>query len=101
MYLQWILHNWSDEDCLKILKNCFKALPDSGKVIIIEFILSEAPYEDPFTQMMLFADLSMLNYNCGKERIEREFESLAREAGFSEFKVIPCDFGTPVIELRK
>jgi len=99
--LQWILHDWSDEDCVKILKNCFKALPDSGKVIILEFTLTEVPYEDPFTQTMLVADLCMLSYTGGKERTEKEFESLAREAGFTEFKAIPCDFGTPVIELLK
>ncbi|XP_031263655.1 caffeic acid 3-O-methyltransferase-like [Pistacia vera] len=41
--VQWILHDWSDEHCLKILKNCWEALPNSGKVIIVEFILLETP----------------------------------------------------------
>ncbi|PWA35268.1 Caffeate O-methyltransferase (COMT) family [Artemisia annua] len=39
----WILHDWSDADSLKILKNCYKALPENGKVIVTEFVLPEAP----------------------------------------------------------
>ncbi|KAJ0087394.1 hypothetical protein Patl1_08348 [Pistacia atlantica] len=41
--MKWILHDWSDEHCLKILKNCWEALPNSGKVIIVDFILLETP----------------------------------------------------------
>ncbi len=38
--LQWILHDWNDEECVTILRNCFKALPTSGgKVIIVESVL--------------------------------------------------------------
>ncbi|MBA0855940.1 hypothetical protein Goshw_021506 [Gossypium schwendimanii] len=25
--MKWILHDWDDEDCIKILKNCKKAIP--------------------------------------------------------------------------
>ncbi|XP_057973991.1 caffeic acid 3-O-methyltransferase-like isoform X2 [Malania oleifera] len=31
IFMKWILHDWSDELCLTLLKNCWKALPDSGK----------------------------------------------------------------------
>lgn len=31
MFLKWILHDWSDEHCLKLLKNCYKALPEHGR----------------------------------------------------------------------
>ena len=38
--VQWLLHNWSDEACVKILKNCRKAIPEkTGKVIIIDVVL--------------------------------------------------------------
>ncbi|GFY88179.1 O-methyltransferase family protein [Actinidia rufa] len=35
--MQRIMHNWSDEDCIKILKNCRKAIPEkTGKVVILD-----------------------------------------------------------------
>ncbi|KAL5998638.1 hypothetical protein ACLOJK_009581 [Asimina triloba] len=42
-FSDWVLHNSGDELCVKILRNCCKALPDSGKVIVVEFVLQ---YDD-------------------------------------------------------
>ncbi|KAH0663551.1 hypothetical protein KY290_029479 [Solanum tuberosum] len=33
--LKAILHNWDDDDCVKILKNCWRALPNDGKVVCL------------------------------------------------------------------
>ncbi|CAN7110341.1 unnamed protein product [Brassica rapa subsp. narinosa] len=30
--MKWILHDWSDEKCVEILRNCKKALPETGRV---------------------------------------------------------------------
>ncbi|KAK1559924.1 hypothetical protein Q3G72_020026 [Acer saccharum] len=43
IFLKWILHDWSDEHCLRLLKNCYKAIPDDGKVIVVEAIVPEIP----------------------------------------------------------
>ncbi|KAH7690782.1 O-methyltransferase COMT-type protein [Dioscorea alata] len=37
--LKRCLHDWNEANCIKALKNCWKALPDNGKMIIIEHIL--------------------------------------------------------------
>ncbi|KAG6524438.1 hypothetical protein ZIOFF_014347 [Zingiber officinale] len=45
----WILHDWNDEDCVMILKNCKKAIPpkeEGGKVIIIEMVTQLENEED-------------------------------------------------------
>jgi caffeic acid 3-O-methyltransferase len=42
-FLQWILHDWSDEQCLKLLKNCYDATPNDGKVIVVEAVLPAMP----------------------------------------------------------
>ncbi|KAL8482963.1 hypothetical protein ACS0TY_025860 [Phlomoides rotata] len=40
--LMWILHDWSDELCIEILKKCKEAVPkDGGKVIIVEAVIDE------------------------------------------------------------
>lgn len=103
--MQWILHDWSDDHCLKLLTNCFKALPDKGgKVIIVESILEVAPEMQkgvsahiPFEQ-----DLFMLAQNPGgKERTQKEYEALAVKAGFSGLKVICCAYNSWVMEFHK
>ncbi|BBN68454.1 O-methyltransferase 1 [Prunus dulcis] len=43
IFMKWILHDWSDEHCLKLLKNCYKAIPDNGKVIVVEELLPAMP----------------------------------------------------------
>ena len=38
--MQWIMHDWSDESCVKILKNSRKAISEeTGKVIIVDVVL--------------------------------------------------------------
>ncbi|KAK9233151.1 hypothetical protein WN943_023400 [Citrus x changshan-huyou] len=34
IFMKWILLDWSDDQRVKILKNCYDALPESGKVIV-------------------------------------------------------------------
>lgn len=36
IFMKWILHNWSDDLCIKLLKNCYDAIPSDGKVIVVE-----------------------------------------------------------------
>lgn len=81
--MQWILHDWSDEKCLKLLKNCYNAIPDDGKVIILETVLSIIPENNAAWKFASQSDVLMMTQNPGgKERTEQEFMDLATGAGF-------------------
>ncbi|KAJ1693296.1 hypothetical protein LUZ63_009994 [Rhynchospora breviuscula] len=83
--MKFIMHDWSDKHCQKILKNCYKALPESGKAIILDCILPVNP--DGTARVAFCSDLNMLvNNPGGKERTEDEFRYLAEGAGFSGFR---------------
>nr|XP_043631735.1 caffeic acid 3-O-methyltransferase [Erigeron canadensis] len=102
IFMKWICHDWSDAHCLKFLKNCYKALPDKGKVILAECILPEAPDSSLATQNVVHIDVIMLAHNPGgKERTEKEFEALAKGAGFNGFRKACCALNTWVIEFTK
>nr|QLI49055.1 O-methyltransferase 3 [Gloriosa superba] len=102
IFMKCLLHDWSDAHCLKILKNCWKALPTNGKVILAEAILPETPEIDEKSQEAFYEDLCMLTYNCGgKERTENELKSLAMNAGFTKFEVVACAVNMWVMELTK
>ncbi|THU43094.1 hypothetical protein C4D60_Mb00t07220 [Musa balbisiana] len=102
IFMKWILHDWSDEQCVKILRNCWKALPENRKVIVVECVLPIAPEATPETQSACQGDLMMLAYNPGgKERNQQEYQALANEAGFSGFKLIHVYSITWIMEFTK
>ncbi|KAF8008348.1 hypothetical protein BT93_K2121 [Corymbia citriodora subsp. variegata] len=101
IFMKWICHDWSDEHCLKLLKNCYDALPEYGKVIVADCILPEVPDTSFASRMAFQTDLIMMAYNPGgKERTEKEFEALAKATGFKRFH-IACVAFDHVMEFLK
>ncbi|PHT87766.1 Isoflavone-7-O-methyltransferase 6 [Capsicum annuum] len=90
--LKAILHNWSNEKCVKILKKCKEAIPskeNGGKVIIIDIVVDNQKGDDKSYETQLFMDMLMMVVACGKERSEQEWAKLFSDAGFSDYKIIP------------
>lgn len=100
--VQWILHDWSDEQCIGLLKNCYKALPDHGKLIVVEAIVSMAAENHTAARSLYQYDVIMMTQNPGgKERTAEEFDVLAKEAGFAYMKTLCCVHNFWVIEFYK
>ncbi|RYR08384.1 hypothetical protein Ahy_B05g076048 [Arachis hypogaea] len=74
-----ICHNWSDEKCITVLKNCYKALEENGKVIIFEMIMPEEPDSSNASKLVSIVDNSMFLHAGGKDRIEKEFGKLSKD----------------------
>ncbi|KAI8542453.1 hypothetical protein RHMOL_Rhmol08G0138900 [Rhododendron molle] len=85
-----VLHNWSDDQCLQILKNCHKALPEHGKVIVVETILPAIVDTSDAARSAFHIDLLMMTELGGKERTEQEYRNLAVGARFSGIKLEYC-----------
>nr|GEU31487.1 caffeic acid 3-O-methyltransferase-like [Tanacetum cinerariifolium] len=84
IFMKWILHDWNDDDCTKLLKNCYKALPAHGKAIVLDGILPFIPdtsYSCKFTTQIDSFMMALLT--GGKERTYDEFLILAKTAGFA------------------
>ncbi|MFI9815846.1 methyltransferase [Saccharothrix variisporea] len=88
MVLKSVLHDWDDERATTILRNCREALPDGGRLLVVEPVLPEA-VADAVTPVMYLSDLNMLVNLGGQERTREEFEALARGAGFAVADVVP------------
>jgi len=90
-----ILHDWDDDDCIKILKCMTAAMEGKGKVLIVEHVIPEGN-GPAFGKLM---DLEMLNTTSGgKERTESEFAALFEAAGLKLSRVIPVQDELSVIE---
>ncbi|CAL0321090.1 unnamed protein product [Lupinus luteus] len=85
--LKRILHDWTDETCIKILKKCKDSISSrNGKVIIIEALIDEKQDDKVLTETKLSMDIMMMTVN-GKERNEKEWKELFVAAGFNHYKI--------------
>jgi trans-resveratrol di-O-methyltransferase len=88
---QCIFHDWSDEECVNILKRCKEAITSKGKegkVIIIDVMINQEKDEHDVTKAKLLFDALMMVLVTGKERNKKEWEKLFLEAGFSHYKIV-------------
>lgn len=87
--LSHVLHNWDDENCRRILRNCRAAIAQhESKLLLIEIVLPVHLNQSPMTYPTVMTDLQMLVMTGGRERTESEFRSLLRDAGFELRRVI-------------
>ncbi|KAJ0882198.1 putative caffeate O-methyltransferase [Helianthus annuus] len=106
IFMKWILHDWGDGYCLKLLKNCWAALPEGGKVVVVEAIIpdpeSDISYSDEVSKTAINADMIMLiAHPGGKERLAKEYNILAIEAGFTSMEIICGVFAFWIMEFYK
>jgi hypothetical protein len=82
--LKQIVQDWSDEENVQILRNIRTALPQHGRVLVAEMVLS--PSSPPFAfKLSLLLRLAL----GGKVRTEEDFHRLFKEAGFQLTRIIP------------
>ncbi|MHC2434093.1 methyltransferase [Bradyrhizobium sp. USDA 4451] len=86
--LKSIIHDWDDERSRIILGNCRKALPQKGRLLLVERAMPELPGTDDAGRSCAMSDLNMLRGPGGRERTEREYCRLLTESGFRPIAVL-------------
>ncbi|KAB2597607.1 trans-resveratrol di-O-methyltransferase-like [Pyrus ussuriensis x Pyrus communis] len=81
---KWILHDWNDEESVKILKKCRESMllsKNEGreKIIIIDIVVG---YDKKSIETQLMFDMLMMSTVTNKERSESEWENIFLAAGF-------------------
>jgi precorrin-6B methylase 2 len=89
--LKAILHNWSDEAAVAILKNCSQAMSRNSRIVLIERLVET-------TSTNKFLDLHMLVIHGGKERTAEEYRRLLENSGFRLKDIQTTDAGISLIE---
>ncbi|KAI3866122.1 hypothetical protein MKW92_002625 [Papaver armeniacum] len=92
IFMKNILHDWNDDECVRILKRCKQVVPRGGKVILVEMVL-DMDSAHPYSKLRLTSDLDMLVNNGGKERTEEEWKKLIYAAGFASYKITQMSAG--------
>ncbi|KAG0522903.1 hypothetical protein BDA96_07G078000 [Sorghum bicolor] len=91
VFLKWILHDWGDDECIKILKNCKQAIPSrdaGGKAVIVDIVVGSKPSDTKLLETQVLCDLNMMKVG-GAERDEQEWKKLFLEAGFKDYNIMP------------
>jgi ubiquinone/menaquinone biosynthesis C-methylase UbiE len=92
--LSQIIHDWTDEPAITILRNCRRAMGTGGKLFLIERLMDRLRPE-PTTALL---DLTMLAVLGGQERTLEEYCVLFLHANFRLSRIIPTGSPFSIIE---
>jgi hypothetical protein len=95
--LKFIIHDWDEPRALAILKNIHQAMPDGGKLLLVETLIPEIN-EPSFGKLM---DVHMMVMTGGRERTAAEYAALFAAAGFKFNKVTPTESPVSIVEADK
>lgn len=96
--LKAVLHDWDDEQCGTILRNCRRAMAPGGRVAVIERVMPERVCASPVHEAIARSDLNMLLAQGGRERSEAELRSLFEGAGLRVQRVVATALEYSIVE---
>src|SRR5215218_10399176 len=77
--LRAVVHDWDDEDAVRILRSCRDAIAAAGALLVVERELG-APNENADAKL---SDLNMMIGPGGRERTREQFAALLAAGGFA------------------
>ena len=95
--LKMILHDWDDQECIKILSNLREATSPEARVFVMEQVVP-GPHEPHISKLF---DIHMMCWGTGRERTEAEYARLLEAAGWKYHRTwYPKDRTLGVVEGR-
>ena len=92
-----VLHDWKDEDCLRILRACRAAMEPDAVLLVGEQILQPDPARGRATGYLIDVQM-MAMFGHARERSEAEFRRLLALSGFELRRVVPTASPVSIIE---
>jgi len=94
--LKAVLHDWDDDSCVRILRNCREAARPGARMIVIENVIRD-PGRDRFAALL---DMNMLAVTSGQERELAEYDALFAASGWQRTAVHALPGGRSLLDLR-
>ena len=89
-----VLHDWPDDDAVRILTRARQAMPGGGTLYVVEMVLDDA------TEVGGLLDLNMLVVAGGAERTGKQFKRLLDKTGFELREMMPTPAVSSIIRAR-
>lgn len=96
LVLKRILHDWQDEQCVRLLRACRRSLAPGGRILIVDAVI--APDDRPHQAKDL--DLLMMAALVGRERTHEDFRGLLSEAALRLTRISPTPTVLSIVEAR-
>lgn len=97
--LKAVIHDWDDDRSIAILKNCYRAMTNSGKLLLVERVMPARIEQSAVFHLLARFDLHMMVFNAGgRDRTETEFRALLDAAGFKLTNIFPTQSMSSIIE---
>lgn len=92
--MKYIIHDWDDEKCVRILGNCRAAMDPQGRVLVVDHVIP--PGNGANWGKLL--DINMMVLPRGQERTKAEFRALFAAAGLRLKRVVPTACPLSILE---
>jgi hypothetical protein len=76
--MKMILHDWNDEECVRILRNIAEASAPGARLFVVEHIIPDAGTPH-FAKLF---DIHMMCWGTGRERTADEYAALLEQSGW-------------------
>ncbi|MBZ4394219.1 acetylserotonin O-methyltransferase [Myxococcus sp. AS-1-15] len=92
--LKRILHDWSDETCVTLLRHCRSAMAEGGRVLVVDTVIppGNGPHGGKVLDVMMLASLP------GRERTEEDFRELFAQADLKLSRILPTPTAMSITE---
>jgi orsellinic acid C2-O-methyltransferase len=99
--LKGVIHDWEDNEAIRILRTCRAAMKEGSKLLLIDRILPERiDSNDALTRGRFITDINMFLNPGGRERTEAELRDLLGRAGLRLSRVMPMPSPQAVTEVE-
>jgi hypothetical protein len=97
--MQSILHDWGDDDCVRILERTRASMTSDARLLVLERII---PADAVMPTPLAMLDMHMMAVLGGRERTLVEFDALFARAGLRRLRVIAtAGFAADIIEAER
>jgi ubiquinone/menaquinone biosynthesis C-methylase UbiE len=93
-----VLHDWSPDECLRLLTRVYQSLPPGGELLIYEVMAAE---DQPGREDSLFSLALVLDTNQGRVYRFEEIQAWLQKCGFQNTEREPITSGTALIRSWK
>jgi SAM-dependent methyltransferase len=94
--LKAVLHDWDDDSCVRILRNCRAAARPGARLIVIENVIRDLA-RDRFATLL---DMNMLAVTTGQERDLAAYDALFAASGWRRTAVYALPGARSLLDLR-
>jgi hypothetical protein len=92
--MKYVIHDWDDERCVRLLRNCRAAMSANGRVLVVEHVVAPGNRFD-WGKLL---DINMMVMLGSKERTKEEFRQLFSRAGLRLKRVIRTGTSLSILE---